>query len=231
LLTATNAGKVARNAAWARLEHRFDPVLNLKERQALSFEVDGDGSGAVIAIRLGSPRAIAYGAVADRYLDVNFTGPRAFTLVETESTRWSDYVWNDGKHPYNVYRETIDFGAIESVSIWLQNLPSGRETKCRLGTVRAVPLRAGSLKNPRLTVGGQTVEFPIELASGCWLEGTGPDDCAAYGARGEALGKVTPRGDWPRLPAGATAMQFTCESSDPPAPRARVIVFSQGADL
>ena len=230
-LTATNAGKVVRNAAWTRLEHRFDPLLNLKEQPALSFEVDGDGSGAVVAIRLESPRAIAYGAVADRYLEVNFTGPRTFTLVETESTRWSDYVWNDGKHPYNVYRETIDFGAIESVSLWLQNLPPGRETRCRLGPVRAVPLRAGRLRNPRLIVGGQAVEFPIELASGGWLEGTGPDDCAAYGARGEPLGKVTPRGKWPRLPAGVVAMQFACESAASPAPRARLTVFCQGADL
>lgn len=230
-LAATNAGKVVRNAAWARLERRFDPVLNLKEQQALSFEIEGDSSGAVIAVRLESPRAIAYGAVADRYLDVDFTGPRTLTLVETESTRWSDYVWNDGKHPYNVYRETIDFGVVESVSVWLQNLPSGRETRCRLGPVRAVPLRAGRLKNPRLNVGGQVIEFPVELTSGGWLEGAGPGDCAAYGARGEPLGKVTPRGDWPRLPAGATAMQFTCEPSEPAAPRARITVFSQGADL
>jgi hypothetical protein len=231
VLVATNAGKVARNAAWVRLERRFNPVLNLKDRQALAVEIEGDGSGALVAIRLESPRAIAFGAIADRYINVDFTGRRSFTLVETESTRWSDYVWNDGKHPYNVYRETIDFGAIESVSVWLQNLPTGRETKCRLGPIRALPLRPGLVKNPKVRVGGSTIEFPIELASGSWIECNGPADCAAYGSKGELLGKVTPRGDWPMLPAGVAPLQFSCESNDAATPRARVTVFSQGDEL
>jgi hypothetical protein len=230
-LIATNAGKVARNAAWARVDRRFQPVLNLKDQQGLAVEVEGDGSGALVAVRLESPYAIAYGAIADRYIDVDFTGRRTFTLVETESTRWSDYVWNDGKHCYNVYRETIDFGAVESVSVWLQNLPPGQETKCRLGPVRAVPLRASRVKNPRISLDGQTVEFPVELASGSWIEGNGPGDCAVYGPKGESLGKVTARGDWPALPTGVSRMRFLCESADAPAPRTRVTVLSQGEDL
>jgi hypothetical protein len=152
-------------------------------------------------------------------------------LVETESARWSDYVWNDGKHPYNAYRETIDFGAIESVSVWLQNLPPGRETKCRLGPIRALPLRPGLVKNPKITVGSKTIEFPIELASGSWIECNGPSDCAAYGAKGEPLGKVTPRGDWPTLPAGVAPLQFSCEPGSAPNPRARITVFTHGDEL
>jgi hypothetical protein len=231
VLVATNTGKVACNAAWVRLERRFSPVLNLKERQGLAVEIEGDGSGALVAIRLESPRALAYGAIADRYINVDFTGRRPFSLVETESARWSDYVWNDGTSLYNAYRETIDFGAIESVSVCLQALPPGRETRCRLGPIRALPLRAGVVKNPKLTVAGAPIEFPIELASGSWLECNGPSDCAAYGSKGEPLGKVTPRGDWPTLPAGITPLQFICEPGDAPKPRARVTVFSQGDEL
>src|SRR6185503_2850381 len=122
VLAATNSGAVARNAAWVRLEKRFEPVLNLKERQALGVWIEGDSLGEVVAFRLESPRPVAFGAVADRYVTVDFTGRRFVTLVETESARWSDFVWNDGKGVYNVYRETIDFGAIESASVWLQNL-------------------------------------------------------------------------------------------------------------
>ena len=230
-MTATNAGKVARNAAWIRLERRFSTLLNSKERQALAVEIDGDGSGALVAIRLESPRAIAYGAIADRYIDVDFVGRRFFSLVETESTRWSDYVWNDGKSLYNAYRETIDFSAIESVSVWLQNLPPGRETKCRLGPIRAVPMCAGLVKNPRITVGGKTIEFPVELASGSWIECNGPDGCAAYGSKGEPLGKVTPRGDWPSLDAGVAPIQFSCDSNGALKPRSRITVFSRGKGL
>ena len=145
VVVATNAGKVPRNAAWVRFEKRFSPLLNLKARQGLGVEIEGDGSGAIAAIRLESPRAIAYGAIADRYINVDFVGRRFFSLAETESTRWSDYVWNDGKALYNAYRETIDFGAVETVSVWLQNLPPGRATECHLGPIRALP----SARRPR----------------------------------------------------------------------------------
>ena len=230
-LTAANTGKTNRNGAWVRLEKRFEPTVNLKEHQALAVEIEGDGSGAVVALRLESPQPIAYGAVADRYITLDFTGRRWFTLVETESTRWSDFVWNDGKSLYNVYRETVNFGSIESISVWLQNLAPGRKTKCRIGPIRALPLRSGLVKNPKITIGGKTIEFPVELASGSWIECSGPDDCAVYGAKGEPLGKVTPRGDWPVLDRGSTPLQFSCESGDGPKARARVTVFSYGEEL
>jgi hypothetical protein len=231
LIVATNPGKVPRNAAWVRFERSFSPLLNLKERQGLGIEIEGGGSGALIAIRLESPRAIAYGALADRYINVDFTGRRFFSLVETESSRWSDYVWNDGKGAYNAYRETIDFSAVESVSVWLQNIPPGRETRCGLGPVRALPLRTGVVKNPRITLSGKTITFPVELASGSWIECNGPEDCAAYGSRGEPLGKVTPRGDWPALPAGVAPLQFSCDPGNASSPRARVTVFTRGSEL
>ena len=230
-LVATNAGQVPRNAAWVRLEKPFSPLLNLKPSQALAVEIEGDGSGALVAVRLESPRAIAYGAISDRYINLDFTGRRSFELVESESNRWSDYAWNDGKGLFNAYRETIDFGAIESVTAWLQNLAPGPATKCRVGLIHAVPMRPGVVKNPKVTVGGATLEFPIELTSGSWIEANGPADCTAYGSKGEPLGKVTPRGDWPTLPAGVAALQFSCEPGNASKPRARVTVFSHGDEL
>jgi hypothetical protein len=230
-LMATNAGKVARNAAWVRFEKHFEPLLNLKEQQALGVEIEGDGSGAVVAVRLESPQHMAFGAVADRYVTVDYTGRRWFTLVETESTRWSDYVWNDAKGLYNVYRETINFGAVESVSVWLQNLPAGREVKIGVGPIRAIPSRSATVKNPKITVGGKTVEFPFEMASGSWIECDGPDDCTVYGPKGEARGKVKPQGDWPVIQTGTSPMKFSCEQSADPKPRARLTVFAHGEAL
>ena len=228
---ATNAGKVARNAAWVRFDRTFTPLLNLKERQGLGVEIEGDDSGALVAIRLESPRAIAYGAIADRYINMDFVGRRLFALAETESSRWSDYVWNDGKGAYNAYRETIDFSAVESVTVCLQNIPPGRETKCSLGPVHALPLRTCAVKNPSITLGRKTITFPVELASGSWIECNGPDDCATYGSRGEPLGKVTPRGDWPVLPSSVAPLQFSCDPGNAASPRARVTVFTRGGEL
>jgi hypothetical protein len=230
-LVAHNAGKVARNAAWLRLEKRFEPLLNLKEHQALGIEVEGDGSGAVLALRLECPAHMAYGAVADRYINLDFTGRRLFTLVETESARWSDYIWNDAKSWYHVYREQVDFGAVESVSLWLQHLAPGRETKLRVGPIRALPMRPVVVANPKVTAGEKSIEFPVQLAPGSWIECNSPQDCAVYGAKGEPLGNVTPRGDWPVICGGSSPLRFSCESGGELKPRARVTVFCSGEEL
>jgi len=230
-LIATNAGTMPRTAAWARFTRTFDPPLNLREHQALGVWIEGDGLGELLAIRLESPRHIAFGAVADRYLDIDFTEPRQVTLLESESLRWSDYVWNDGKGLYNVYRESINFGAVDSVSVWLQNLPADREARCRLGVIKALPMRSAALKDATVTWNGNTLIFPVELTSGAYLEGTGPDDCTLYDAQGETIRKVIPRGTWPTSPPGKNRIEFTAAADDGPSPRARITTFFYGETL
>jgi hypothetical protein len=231
VLTATNAGVVPRHAAWGQCRRRFASPLDLKDRQALGVWIEGDGQGELVAIRLESPQHIAFGAVADRYVTVDFTGRRYFTLVETESARWSDSTWNDAKGLYNVYRETINFGTVESVSLWLQNLPPGKEAKCRVGPVQAIPMLPAVVKNPTVSVNGVTLVLPAELPVGRWIEGSGPEDCVLYGSKGEQLRKVIPGGAWPVLRPGPNELRFTSERSGGPSPRARITVFSRGEPI
>jgi len=230
-LEATNSGKVSRNAAWARLDRKFNPFLNLKSHQALGVWVEGDGLGEIIAIRLESPRHISYGAVADRYITVDFTGRRLFTLVETESVRWSDYMWNDGKWLYNVYRETIDFGTIESLGIWYNNLPKDRQVKCLIGPIKALPMVSCKVKNPAITVNDRTVGLPVEIESGGRLELDGSNNFTVFGSKGETLAKGTPSGPAPVLRKGLNHIRFSCDPTKGPAPRAKVTVISYGDPL
>ncbi len=228
---ATNSGQVPRNAAWVRLDRKFEPCLNLKGHEAIGLWVEGDGQGQIIAVRLESPRHVSYGAVADRYIDVDFTGRRQFTLVETESARWSDYVWNDGKGGYNVYRETIDFGAVESVSICYNNLPQGRQVRCAIGPVKALPMVPCTVKNPAISVNGTAVLVPVEMSSGSYLEFRSDHECVLYGPKGETIANVTPQGENPLLRPGPNQIRFSCSSADGPAPRVRLTVIPQGPPL
>jgi hypothetical protein len=231
VFTAIHSGTVPRNAAWARLDRKLEPCLNLKGREAIGVWVEGDGQGQIIAIRLESPRHIAYGAVADRYITVDFTGRRQFTLVETESARWSDHVWNDGKGLYNVYRETIDFGTVESVSIWYNNLPKGQEARCAIGPVKALPMAACTVKSPAIAVNGRTVLLPVEMPSGSYLEFNPDHDCMLCGPKGEVIANVSPQGGIPLLQAGPNQIRFSCTAADGPAPRVRLTVIPQGPPL
>jgi hypothetical protein len=229
LLTATNAGLVPRNAAWARLERHVSPPLDLKSKQALGFWVEGDGQGAWLAIRLGSPHHLAFGAVADRYLPLDFTGPRFVTLIETESSRWSDFQWDDGKSLYNVYRETVDFSAVDTVSIWLQNLPPGGASRCRIGPIRAVPMVPATLRNPTLSVNGRPLRIPVELTSGQWIEVDDGTAARVFGKQGEPIAAVTlDRTAPPWFDAGVNELRLSGMAGPGPAPRAKVTVFRRG---
>lgn len=227
-MTATNSGKLEQRAAWACFKKQFQPPLDLKKAQALGFWVEGDGLGEVLAVRLESPQHLAFGAVADRYVTVDFTGKRWFTLVETESARWSDYVWNDGKGVYNVYRETIDFGAVESVAVWCQNLPPGKEVKCGISPLKALPMLPGTVRDPAITINGITTVFPGEFTSGSWLECNGSDDCWLYGPKGEGLRKIAVSDKLPALRAGRNEVKFSCGPVEGPSPRVKVTVFMHG---
>ena len=231
IFRATNSGKVPRNAAWARLDHTFRPYPNLKKHQAIGLWLEGDGQGEIIAIRLESPRHVSYGAVADRYLTVDFTGPRFLTLLETESTRWSDYVWNDGKGLYNVYRESINFGTVKSMSIWYNNLPKNKQVACAIGPIKAMPMVTCTVKNPSVIINDKTVVLPVEMQSGSYLEFNADNDCILYGSKGEAIRKVVPNGVIPILSPGDNQVRVSCDSVDGPIPRLKLTVISHGEPL
>lgn len=228
---ATNAGVVLSRAAWARATRRFEPTLDLRKHQALQVDIEGDGSGALVSFRFESPAHIGFGGVADRYVKVDFVGSRSFVLVETEAERWSDFTWDDGKGLYQVYREGVHFESISSMSLGLQNLPASRPVRIHLGPVHAVSLVAEEVRQPRLIIDGASLLFPVRLTPGSWIEANGPDDCLVYGPKGESLGNVVPRGDWPTLRSGVTAARFECEPGVSTDPRARVVLVTRGDSL
>jgi hypothetical protein len=65
-------------------------------------------------------------------------------IVEFESARVTDFQWPYGDS-YSIYREHVDFGAVESFSLWYNNLPPGENVSCAVGPVTAMPL-AGATK-------------------------------------------------------------------------------------
>ena len=229
--TASNTGKVDRAASWATVKKTFDPWLNLTGREALGVWINGDGNGEVINFRLESPDHLAYGAVADRYVTVDFTGWRYVEMLETESERWSDYTWDDGKSLYNAYRETIRFDAVESVSVWLNNLPAGKDVACEIGPVRAIQMKPSTMADPTVTIKGTTIVFPVSMTSGDYLEFLSMEDCTLYGPKGEVKARVIPRGDIPPLANGINILSFACTPKTSLTPRVQVTVIGYGEPL
>jgi hypothetical protein len=216
--------------AWAQVGRVFSPPLDLDDTQALGLWVYGDGRGELLNVQLRSPEHIS-GGIGDHYIPVNFTGWRYFELIEPEGERYAEYEWPYGGI-YSIYRESVDFGRVGSLSLWFNDLPSGEAVACYLSPIKALPLVEATLINPSLTIGGRTITFPVEIGSGCYLEFRSMSDCKLYNREGELVREVQPQGEAPTLAPGENEVLLGAEVA--PAgvnARAYVTVISQGEPL
>lgn len=215
--------------AWIQMTRGFAPELNIDKQQALGVWVHGDGQGELLNIQLKSPDHIA-GGIGDGYIHVDFEGWRYFELIENEGANMEKWGWPYGGG-YAVSREDISFANVSTLSLWYNNLPKGKAVTCYISPIKALPTVETALKNPRLTVGGKTIAFPVEISSGSYLEYASMDDCKLYGKNGELIGDVKPLGDAVTLAAGDNTIEFQCDSTGGPTPRARVTAITRGEAL
>lgn len=225
-LTAANANETAVRS-WCKIGTTFSPPLDLSGQQALGLWVHGDGRGEVLNLQQTSPAHLSH-AIADHYITIDFTGWRCFSLVEPEVARHADYAWPYGG-AYAIYRESIRPGAVETLSLWYNNIPPKETVTCCLSPIRALPVMPHTLRDPALTVGGKTIRFPVEIETGQFLEFHAAGQCTLYGPKGEELRRVTPVGDVPRLAAGENQVEFACQAAAGVSPRAYITVITQGA--
>ncbi len=223
--TATN-GRPAASGAWCQIAKTFAPAKNFAAQQALGLWVYGDGQQEVLNVQLSSPHYLSHG-IGDHYIPIDFTGWRYFELIEPEGDRYAEYSWPYGSG-YAIYRESVQFNAIETLGLWYNNLPAGKQVKCFLSPIKAMPLVDGKLIHPVVSIGGQSIRFPVEISSGSYLEYSGPNDCKLYGPNGELIQEVKPEGAAPTLGAGPNEVHFACDAPAGLRARARVTVISQG---
>jgi hypothetical protein len=212
--------------SWSRMTHTYAPPQNLTQRQALGFWVYGDGKGETLNVQLKSPEHLVSG-VADHYIVVDFTGWRYFELIEPEGDRYTDYQW-PYVGGYDIYRESVQFGQIETLGVWYNNLPTNSPVQCLLSPIKAMPLVESKLINPILKIGEQSITLPVEIPTGHYLELLAADDCVLYGPNGEVVRKVELPSPLPTVQPGENAVQFEAKTENGLSPRAYVTVITQG---
>jgi len=227
IYSATNSNSTS-VGSWAKIGKRFTD-LNLGKHQAIGVWVYGDGKGEVLNFQLKSPEHIS-GGIGEHYVIVDFTGWRYFELIEPEGERYAQYSWTYGGI-YSIYRESVNYGNIESLNLWYNNIPAGETVACQIRPIKALPLVDGKIINPAITIENKTIIFPVEIDNGCYLEFSSMSDCKLYGPKGELIREITPQGDVLILEEGDNQVKFACDVSGNISARANVTVISKGDTL
>lgn len=231
--TAMNTGKTPSDATFINLERQYNELISLKDNQGIGVWIRGDGNGQLLNLSVRSPNHISHGAHGDRFIKVDFVGWKYFELVEIESSAISDYIWPDDSHfyVYDSYRHVVSFDKIEKFQLWYNNLPSGKAVRTVIGPVKALPLVEKTISNPSITIGNNTITFPVTMKSGMYLEYFSNDNCKLYDSNGKVIQEVTVRGEVPILSAGTNEILLDCETSKDINPRIQVTVISEGLPL
>ena len=125
-----------------------------------------------------APEHISIG-LSEHYAVIDFTGWRYFEFVEPESERLMDYGWPyfytnpdkdfggvEGIKRLNRVPATfwVDYGKLDSLKLWYNNLPKGEEVKCYLSPVKTLPHVRAKLVNPSIKIGDHTITFPTSAS-------------------------------------------------------------------
>ncbi|HQH71943.1 MAG TPA: hypothetical protein PK360_07685, partial [bacterium] len=225
ILSAAHTGIAGASEAWFKAGKAFAKPLDLDGHQALGVWVKGDGRSEVLNLQLRSPEHLI-GGFGERYIVIDFTGWKYFELVEMEAERYSDYRWPYGSL-YSAYRENLVFSQVDSLNLWLNNIPAGQSVECQISPIKALPIVSRTLKNPTIRMGDMKISFPVELQSGEYLEMFSLTDCRHYGKDGNVIAEVHPAGEMPVLRNGDNALELQCEPDLDVNPRAKVTVICE----
>ncbi len=221
-----------RDGRYIKMVKNFDPWLDIQKNQALGVWVKGDGKGELLNFRTESPSHLSSGARGDHFVKIDFTGWKYFELVEIESSEFSNYVWPDsGFYVYDSYRHTVQFNNVDKLQLWYNNLPSGTEVQCLIGTVKALEMVPITVIDPEITVSGEKLIFKVKMESGMYLEFNSVSDCKLYGKKGEFLQDVKVVGKIPEIKNGNNNISFSCIGTDGISSRVQVTMITSGKEI
>jgi len=215
-------------SAWSMANKKFSSDIDLSQH-GFGVWIYGDGNGEVLNFLWKAPDHISMG-VSEHYAVINFTGWRYFEFVEPESDRVGEYKWPYHRTAGTPYIETfwVDYTKLNSLSLGYINLPTGKDVKCYLSPIKALPHVKAKLVNPSVTIGDATIIFPTKIESGCYLEFHSINDCKLYGPKGELISDVKPQGDVPIMKSGENQVKFNCSVESGIGARANVTMITQG---
>ncbi|MBR5460013.1 MAG: hypothetical protein IKV53_04025 [Clostridia bacterium] len=147
--------------------HKLGCEFNLMKSLAMTVRVKGNGRKGALGLRFSS------GADQDRnyglcIIDTDFEGWRDFVLCEFDNGDREE-LFEKGVYMYDIHNFMPYMGAVTRVEL----LATGDVEGVRMSSVKACTHVYNIVKNPTVTVGGESVMFECELQSTDFIEWDG----------------------------------------------------------
>ena len=174
--------------AWTKIQRMIAaPYLDLSSAAGVGFWIRGDGSGAILNVRVSTPREHAR-SDADHLVKLDFRGWKYVELVfrERDTGPASALEW---QAPYDrsPFMTKLRTSHISSVGVWLNEIPvSSREglldsnsddrgsrppsVDIAFGEIRALPMKATVAEDVTVKLNGGRIEVPFDLETGDYAE-------------------------------------------------------------
>ena len=186
---------------WACAEIVLDGMHDMTGRRALGTWVNGDGSGAYLHFTVEAGRRV----VRDYYVPLDFKGWKFITMSQPAGGEVYGF-----KFPFSGYwaLSNMAYDAVDRVYVFVTHLAPGMRVDVGFGRVEALEETPRSLRDPGLTVNGQSITFPVMIESDWYLEYDGAAPVRVFNQNGHTMARVDPVGAAPIIRKGDNTVTF-----------------------
>ncbi|MCL5019943.1 MAG: hypothetical protein M1426_05720, partial [Patescibacteria group bacterium] len=207
---------------WGCVEIIMDQIHDISRNRAIGTWIYGDSSGAVLHF-VGEDDS--RWVVRDWWIKLDFKGWRY--VVVPESAKGEIY---DFHYPYNMYFSIrhINYTRMARVYVFLSEIAPKQNVTCYFTQLEALQEKSSTIKNPKITIGSQTIIFPIMLENEEYLEYKGSNRFRAFNASGFTIAEKDIQGAVPTLTSGKNTITFNCDYSEPDNQAANISIITRG---
>lgn len=171
--------------------------------RGIAFEIDGDGSGAIVLLQLHGK------GVRDYVVKVDFKGRRTVRIPCGEVS------WADGDWGWRFGSKHFDYAGVRYVSLGFGMVPPRSSPRIRIAGLRQLRDVPSKLVRPVIRIGSGSLAVDGEIETGCYLRYAGGDVATVYDRNWNSLRTLPVVSDGSLMPSGFGTVRIDVAADAP----------------
>lgn len=177
--------------------------FSLAAGRGIAFEIDGDGSGAIVLLQLHGR------GIRDYVVKVDFKGPRTVQIPSGEAS------WADGDWGWRFGAKHFDYSQVRYVSLGFGMIPARSAPRIRIAGLRTLRDLPSKLVRPVIRIGTGSLTVDGEIETGCYLRYDGGDTAAVHDRNWKKLRTLPVVSDHSLMPTGFAPVRIDVPDDAP----------------